>query len=47
MDTVEAVRFVPLVQGELAWDPDLSRFFLPDFRRRVDTFSVSWPGVVR
>ena len=38
IDTVEAVRFVPLVRGT-GLNPDYS--VLPKFRRRVDTFSVS------
>ncbi len=39
MDTVEAVRFVPRCKGN--WrEPGFIRV-LPDFRRRVDTFSVS------
>ncbi len=48
IDTVEAVRFVPPGEGG-SWPETriIPRFFLPDFRRRVDTFFSVWPGAAR
>lgn len=46
IDTVEAVRFVP-GEGGVGLRPGLFRVFLPDFRRRVDTFFSVPPGAAR